>query len=154
MPGMARTPPGTATTSSTSRRTPPPPGRSWHEQWATPHPHNKAFANAVTFVLDPNGTNGLRYFAVRSKDHHAAVAAAGTDAALQQALLDGLNYATVHLYATGIRDQYAVKARLASWIAAVNGFLAGPAPAWLSTTTQALAWHISGALGQVKLPPL
>ncbi|MFE9427558.1 hypothetical protein ACFYNO_31825 [Kitasatospora sp. NPDC006697] len=126
------------------------PGRSWHEQWALPAPHTKAFANAISFVVEPHGLNGLRYFSAGAKDNQAAVAAAANNRALQAALLQGLNYATVHLNASVIRDQYADKARLAAWIAALNARLTDPLPGWISGTSRSLAMHVHAELSRVK----
>ena len=76
-------------------------GQSWHEQWAPtpPPPAGKGFANALTTVVQPEQQTGLQYFPMKDKTQYASVAAATNVAQLQEALLLGLNYATVHLYA-------------------------------------------------------
>jgi hypothetical protein len=129
------------------------PGRSWHEQWTPPPAHGKRFANPITVVVQPDAPTGLRYFTPGSKNNHAAVAGAVNDLALQQALLDGLNYATVHVYATKLADGYADRGRRTSWINAVTALLAAP-PGWITPATASLAQHVSTALAAVTPLPL
>ena len=123
-------------------------GNSWHAQWATPGP-GKQFANAVTTMVQGTATNPLRYFVPGSKNNHGAVAAATTLLELQRALLNGLNYATVHLYAPVAADRTADKTRLRAWRDAVAQLLANP-PGFASTApTTALARHVADALSRV-----
>jgi hypothetical protein len=104
-------------------------------------------------VVQPDAPTGLRYFTPGSKNNHAAVAGAANDLALQQALLDGLNYATFHVYATKLADGYADRARRTSWINAVTALLAAP-PGWITPATTSLAQHVSAALAAVTPLPL
>jgi len=124
-------------------------GQTWHEQWTPPHARGKAFANALTLLVAPDGLSGLRYFIPGSKTNHAAVAAAIDNAGLRIALLDGLNYANIHLYAEKLVDEYADKGRRNSWRAEVAAILAH-APAWIDAVTTSLAQHVNTALLAVK----
>ena len=127
-------------------------GQTWHEQWVPQFPRGKAFANGLTVVVEPNGLTGLHYFVAGSKNSHAAVAAAVDNATLQRALLDGLNYAGMHLYATSLTNEYADRNRRTAWRNAVANLLAAP-PAWLDAITRSLAQYVGAALTQVKVPP-
>ncbi|GLU48256.1 hypothetical protein [Nocardiopsis ansamitocini] len=125
------------------------PGESWHEQWTPPPVHGKAFANPITVVVQADGPTGLQYFTPGSKDNHATIAGAANDLALQKALIEGLNYATVHLYATSLAEEYADRNRRTAWIGAVAALVAAP-PAWAAPTTLSLARHVNAALTAVK----
>ncbi|CAI7974199.1 conserved hypothetical protein [Frankia sp. Hr75.2] len=137
-------------------------GRSWHEQWETPGPRGKGFANGITMVVEPSGRAGLHYFVAGSKDGAAAVAGpggagAGNQNAFERALLNGLNYANVHLYAPAGPGRLADKARLAAWRAAVNPMVAGPLPpftAGAAVQTQALVNHVAASLNAVTPNPV
>ncbi|MFC4036445.1 hypothetical protein ACFO3J_34155 [Streptomyces polygonati] len=124
-------------------------GETWHEQWTPPHIHGKAFANPLTVLVEPDGLAGLRYFTPGSKANHLAVGAATDNASLQVALLDGLNYATMHLYAEKLADEYADKTRRNNWRAEVAAVLAAP-PLWIDAVTTSLAQHVNTALLAVK----
>jgi hypothetical protein len=130
-------------------------GRTWHEQWETPHVRGKAFVNGLTTVVErrPPPGGGLQYFVAGSKNTHGAVAAAGDIQQLQRALLNALNYATVHRYATSLADEFADRTRLHNWRNAVANLLGAP-PAFIDQTTTALANYVAGQLAQVRHPPI
>jgi hypothetical protein len=129
------------------------PGQSWHEQWDTVGGPGKAFANALTNVVEPTQQQPMAYYVAGGKDTHAGVMAAGTIPALQRALLNGLNYANMHLYAPALNDRIASHARMQAWRQALAQLLANP-PAFADPPTMALAQHVSACLGQVTTMPV
>jgi hypothetical protein len=129
------------------------PGQSWHEQWDTVGGPGKAFANALTTVVQPVQQQPMTYYIPGGKDTQATVMAAGTIPALQRALLNGLNYANMHLYAPAPTDRVANKARIQAWRQALAQRLAAP-PAFADAPTMALAQHVSAALAQVTAMPI
>jgi hypothetical protein len=129
------------------------PGQSWHDQWDTVGGPGKAFANALTTVVEPAQQQPMAYYVPGGKDTQATVMAAGTIPALQRALLNGLNYANMHLYAPAVTDRVASKARMQAWRQAVAQRLAAPPP-FADPPTMALAQHVSAALAQVTTMPV
>jgi hypothetical protein len=130
------------------------PGQSWHEQWDAVGGPGKAFANAMTNVVQPTQQTPMAYYVVGGKDAQAGVMAAGTIPALQRALLNGLNYASMHLYASAPNERIANRARILAWRQALAQRLAPPAPAFADAATMALALHVSTALNQVTAMPV
>ncbi|MFJ7242701.1 hypothetical protein ACIQWB_37035 [Streptomyces olivaceus] len=127
--------------------------RTWHDEWTRlPMVRGKTFANPITLVVQPDGARPLTYFINGSKNQHAAVAAATNEIELQRALLNGLNYATVHLYATSLTTEYADRDRRAAWIAQLDNLLLAR-PGWATPPTFSLAEHVRTALNAVKTPP-
>jgi hypothetical protein len=129
------------------------PGQSWHEQWDTVGGVGKAFANSLTTVVKPVHQLPMTYYVAGGKDTQATVLAAGTILTLQRALLNGLNYANMHLYAPAATDRVANKARIQAWRQAVTQLLAAP-PAFADAPTMALAQRVSAALAQVTAMPI
>jgi hypothetical protein len=124
-------------------------GNSWHEQWTTPAARGKQFANALTTRVVAAGNNPLRYFVAGSKNDHGAVAGATDLVSLHRALLNGLNYATVHLYAAAPADRTADRTRLRRWREAVQQVLDAPPPLAAAATTTVLARYVKAQLDRV-----
>ncbi|MGW2395882.1 hypothetical protein ACWCYY_04955 [Kitasatospora sp. NPDC001664] len=125
------------------------PGQDWHTRWTTPSAHGKQFANALTMVVEPEGVRGLANWVPAEKSNSAAVGTAATNAALTTALLNGLNYANVHIYAAELVAEYADPNRRIGWIQELNARIAAP-PAWLDDETRALLQHVRNEMVKVK----
>jgi hypothetical protein len=124
-------------------------GETWHEQWEPPAPQGKGFANGITMLVEPPAQTGMQYFNAGSKNGHAAVGAAANLAQLQGALVDGLNYANMHLHAPGLPDQIANRARLLAWRQQVANYLANPPGFAAGPQITALANHVAASLNAV-----
>ncbi len=129
------------------------PGQSWHEQWEPPGP-GKAFVNGLTTVVEPVHQTPMQYYVPGSKNTQASIAAAADLTALQRALLNGLNYANMHLHAPGLTDRIADKARLQGWQQAVAQLLAAPPAFAAGPQITALALHVANSLAQVTTTPV
>ena len=123
-------------------------GETWHEQWEPPALQGKGFANGITILVEPATQAGMQYFNA-GKNNHAAVGAAANLAQLQLALLDGLNYANMHLYATNPLDRVANRTRLLAWRQAVANYLGNPPGFAAGPQITALANHVSASLNAV-----
>ena len=75
----------------------------------------KGFANGITMLVEPPAQSGLQDFNAGPKNGHAAIGTAASLAQLQGALIDGLNYANMHLHAPGLLDQIADRIRFLAW---------------------------------------
>ncbi|MGW4650934.1 hypothetical protein [Kitasatospora sp. NPDC004289] len=124
-------------------------GQDWHTRWTTPSAHGKQFANALTMVVEPEGVRGLANWVPAEKSNSAAVGTAATNTALTTALLNGLNYANVHIYAAELVAEYADPNRRIGWIQELNARIAAP-PAWLDDETRALLQHVRNEMVKVK----
>ncbi len=129
------------------------PGQSWHEQWEPPGA-GKGFANGLTTVVEAAQAAGMHYYAANAKNAHADVMAAANLGDLQTALLKGLNYANMHLYAPALTDRIADKTRLGLWRQGVAQLLANPPAFAAGPRITALAQHVSASLGQVTASPV
>lgn len=130
------------------------PGQSWHEQWDVTVGPGKGFANALTNVVQATQQTPMRYYNAGGKDHQADVMAANNVPDLQEALLKGLNYANMHLYAASATDRLANRTRIMAWRQALTQRLTPPAPGFADAATMALAQHVSTALNQVSPMPV
>jgi len=128
-------------------------GQTWHEQWEPPGAQGKGFANGITILVEPPTQAGMQYFNPGSKNNHATVGAAANLGQLQVALLDGLNYANMHLHATNPLDRIANRTRLLAWRQAVANYLGHPPGFAAGPQIFALATHVSTSLNAVTPGP-
>jgi hypothetical protein len=128
-------------------------GETWHEQWEPPAPQGKGFANGITILVEPPVQTGMQYFVANSKNSQAAVGGAANLSQLQPALLNGLNYANMHLHAPGLLDQIANRARLIAWRQQVANYLGNPPGFAAGPQITALANHVAASLNAVTPGP-
>jgi hypothetical protein len=104
-------------------------------------------------LVESPAQNPKAYFVAGAKNAQADVAAAVNLAQLQRALLNGLNYANMHLYAPGLLDQIANRARLIQWRQAIAAFLGAPPGFAAGPQITALANHVTASLNAVTPGP-
>jgi len=100
-------------------------------------------------LVEPSARAGMQYFVAGSKNTQASIAAAANLPTLQRALLDGLNYANMHLHAQSYTDRIADRTRLTAWRQPVAQFLGNPPGFAAGPQINALATHVANSLADV-----